>query len=552
VLKLNSYGNIEWQKAIGGSSEDFLSAVIQTTDGGYFLGGYSSSGISADKTEASEGSFDYWVVKLDNAGNIEWQNTIGGNLFDQLNSVIQTADSGYLIGGYSYSGISGDKTEANVNPDYSDYWVVKLDDSGNIEWQNTIGGNSDDQLWWIIESADSGYLLGGNSNSGISGDKTEASYGFDDYWVVKLNDLGNIQWQNTIGGNDFDDLYSGIQAADGGYLLGGSSYSTISGDKTEASNGNDYWVVRINSSGNIEWQNTIGGSQYDELHSVIQTSDGGYLIGGSSSSGISGDKTEINKGDEDYWVIKLDDSGSIEWQNTLGGSYYDILTSIIQAAEGGYLLGGFSNSGISGDKTEASEGYYDYWVIKLFAEESCKIPSSLLVTDITQSSTKLLWDAVPEALGYKLRYKVTGASDWTTTHSTENHKKLAALTSNTEYVWQVKSICGVNPIVSSEWSEKQFFTTSSLKQAFDENPLLDIYPNPFSSSTTISFSLLQDGNATITLYDLAGRKIETVLDENVEAGSHKVQLTRGQWSGGIYFLKMKLNESIVTTKIIIQ
>ncbi len=168
-----------------------------------------------------------------------------------------------------------------------------------------------------------------------------------------------IEWQNTIGGNDIDFLCSVIQTTDGGYLLGGYSWSDISGDKTETGYGWDYWVIKLDGLGNIQWQNTIGGNDFDYLSSVIQTTDGGYLLGGYSHSGITVDKTEAGQGSSDYWVVKLDGSGNILWQNTIGGNNYDELRSIIQTTDGGYLLGGYSNSDISGDKTEANQGSGD-------------------------------------------------------------------------------------------------------------------------------------------------------------------------------------------------
>ena len=174
-----------------------------------------------------------------------------------------------------------------------------------------------------------------------------------------------IQWQNTIGGGLVDVLYSMQQTNDGGYILVGNSSSNISGDKTENSQGGaDYWVVKLDSSGTIQWQNTIGGNERDILYSIQQTNDGGYILGGSSLSDISGDKTENSQGGLDYWVVKLDSSGTIQWQNTIGGNGGDRLFSIQQTGDGGYILGGFSNSPISGDKTEDSLGY-DYWVVKL-------------------------------------------------------------------------------------------------------------------------------------------------------------------------------------------
>nr|MBK9653886.1 hypothetical protein [Bacteroidota bacterium] len=215
-----------------------------------------------------------------------------------------TADGGYVLGGYSSSNISGDKTEDSKG--YNDYWVVKIDSLGAIVWQNSIGGNSGDYLYSIASSLDGGHVLGGWSGSNISGDKTENCNGSVDYWVVKIDSLGAIVWQNTIGGDESDELLSITPSPDGGYVLGGWSYSNISGDKTENSNGSyDYWVVKIDSIGAIVWQNTIGGSSDEYLYSITPTPDGGYVLGGLSRSNISGDKTENRNGGYDYWIVKM-------------------------------------------------------------------------------------------------------------------------------------------------------------------------------------------------------------------------------------------------------
>ncbi|MGB3077363.1 MAG: T9SS type A sorting domain-containing protein [Chitinophagales bacterium] len=360
---------IEWQNTIGGNYNDYLQTIQQTVDGGYIMGGFSYSDLSGDKTEALIGTDDFWVVKINSTGNIEWQNTIGGNSYDELYSVQQTSDDGYILGGRSYSGLSGDKTEASAGG--WDYWVVKLNSAGDIEWQNAIGGSGDDNLWSAEETADGGYILGGYSTSGISGDKTEASLGAADYWVVKLDNIGNIEWQNTIGGSNTDYLVAIHQIADGGYILGGYSISTISGDKTEATIGvYDFWVLKLNATGSILWQNTIGGNSTEYLRSIQQTSDGGYILGGSSYSGVGGDKTEANfDGGEfkDYWVVKLNSNGNVQWQNAIGAIGDDAVGAIGQTSDGGYIIGGYSTSGISGDKSEASLGNYDYWVLKLNA-----------------------------------------------------------------------------------------------------------------------------------------------------------------------------------------
>ncbi|MBK6640824.1 MAG: T9SS type A sorting domain-containing protein [Bacteroidetes bacterium] len=341
-----------------------LIAIEQIPDGGYILGGSSNSNASGNKTENSNGVDDYWIVKTDSLGNILWQNSIGGSGYDILFSLTQTTDGGFILGGTSDSNISGDKTE-NSNGG-KDFWIVKADSLGNIQWQNTIGGSGSDELRTIAETSDGGYILAGNSDSNISGDKTENSNGFTDFWIVKTDSLGVVQWQNTIGGSNPEIPYYISQTADGGYIVGGISNSNISGDKTEnCLGGEDYWIVKTDSLGNILWQNTNGGSDNDYLLSISTTADGGYILGGTSFSSISGDKTEYNIGANDCWIVKTDDLGVIQWQNTLGGSGWDEVYSVEQTSDTRYIIGGFSTSDISGDKTENGNGLADYWIVKI-------------------------------------------------------------------------------------------------------------------------------------------------------------------------------------------
>ncbi|MBK8413277.1 MAG: T9SS type A sorting domain-containing protein [Bacteroidetes bacterium] len=363
TLTISFAQEIEWQKTIGGIDSDLLNSIQQTADGGFILAGMSLSNISGDKTENNTGNWDFWIIKTDVDGNIQWQNTIGGNDYDQPNAIQQTTDGGYIVGGSSDSNISGEKTE-NSNG-LSDFWVLKLDNTGNIQWQQVIGGSGDDMLVSIQQTADGGYVLGGSSDSNISGDKTENSYGLSDYWIVKIDDTGNVQWQQTIGGGGYDVFRSVQLTVDGGFVIGGYSDSNISGNKTENSNGfHDFWIVKTDSSGIIQWQNTIGGSSVDQLFSAQQTFDGGYIMGGSSISNLSGDKTENSNGSFDYWMVKTDASGNIQWQNSIGGSDNDALYSLKQTTDGGFIMAGFSASGISGDKTENSFGAHDFWVVK--------------------------------------------------------------------------------------------------------------------------------------------------------------------------------------------
>lgn len=393
IIKLDASGNIVWQNTIGGNQVDAPSVVRQTNDGGYIVGGYTYSSENGDVSEIGLGGPDIWIVKLNVEGTIEWQNTIGGSNNDLLTSIEQTSDGGYIVGVSSRSNTSEDKNEVNIG--LYDYWILKLDGIGNIIWQNTIGGTGDDQLTSICQTNDSGYILGGFSDSGISGDKSEVSYGGSDYWVLKLNQFGNIEWQNTIGGDATDFLYSTSQTSDGGYILGGYSNSSISGDKTEANIGDlDYWIIKLNSTGIIEWQNTIGGTGQDAFTTLHQTQDDGYILGGFSSSSISGDKTESNYA-SDYWIVKTTEEGVLDWQTTIGGTGYDYLSALQETSDGGYILGGYSASDISGDKTETLTGTYDFWIVKLFG--NCT-PTTEICNSLDDNCDGLVDNGVSESI----------------------------------------------------------------------------------------------------------------------------------------------------------
>lgn len=383
--------NIQWDKTIGGKDDEYLSTVINTDDGGYLAGGYSMSGISGDKTEMQRGSFDYWIVKLDASGNIQWDKTLGGKDGDNLNAVLQTSDGGYLLGGHSASGISGEKSDTARG--YYDYWIVKTDESGNVQWDKTIGGASADYLSSMLQTEDGGFLLGGMSSSNKSGDKKSPTRGRDDYWLVKINALGSIEWDKTFGGNKDDYLTAIQKTIDGGYILGGYSDSKNSGDKSQKGRGyRDIWVIKLNADADIEWDKTIGGSKFDELASLAQTSDAGFILAGWSSSDISGEKSENTRGTQgwyDFWIVKLNRNGSISWDKTIGGDGMELGCNIIEYPKNNYRIAGSSKSNISGEKKEDSRGSYDYWLISMKYDE---LPDA---TDAVNSQQATFNAAIP-------------------------------------------------------------------------------------------------------------------------------------------------------------
>jgi hypothetical protein len=353
-----------WDKTIGGGVDDLANSIVATSDGGFVIAGYSFSGISGDKTEASQGIYDFWVVKLNSSGQKVWDKTLGGTFNDVANSIVATTDGGFVIAGYSYSGMTGDKTEPNKGG--NDFWVVKLNSLGQKVWDKTLGGIGNESANSIVATADGGFVVAGISDFGMSLDRTEASQGSSDYWIVKINSLGQKVWDKSIGGISADNANSIVATIDGGFVIAGESQSGISGDKTETVNGNnDYWMVKLNGLGQKIWEKTIGGGSNDIPYSIVASSDGGFVVAGHSYSGISFDKTEANKGVFDYWIVKLNSIGQKVWDKTIGGNNAEIATSIVATSDGGFVMAGRSISDISGDKTQANIGDNDYWIVKL-------------------------------------------------------------------------------------------------------------------------------------------------------------------------------------------
>ena len=357
-----------WDHRFGGSGDDELRFIQETADGGFILGGYSHSGIGGDKTQPLQGIDDYWIVKTDSYGNKQWDRDFGGTDEDFLFSVQQTTDHGFILGGYSSSGISGDKTQASWGG--TDYWIIKIDSLGNKQWDKSFGGTGYEYLYSLQQTDDGGFILGGYSNSGISGDKTQAcsaGSGDVDYWIVKIDVLGNKQWDKDFGGSDFDHLCTVQQTSDHGFILGGSTSSGIGGDKTQpAWGGRDYWIIKTDSLGNKQWDKDFGGTGADALVSMSLASDGGFLLGGHSGSQVSGNKTQPTIGNTDYWIVRTDSLGTKLWDKDFGG--YDIEDaegSIFQMQDGGYLIGGDSFSGMGGDKSESNLGISQSWIIKM-------------------------------------------------------------------------------------------------------------------------------------------------------------------------------------------
>jgi len=318
VLKLGEDGTIQWQKTFGGSKWDEARAIRQTADGGFVVTGRTASFGAGDR--------DIWVLKLDGDGTIQWQKTYGGREWDEAKSIQQTSDGGYVVAGGTESFGAGDR----------DIWILKLDGDGTIQWQKTFGGTEWDAAWGkpIQQTSDGGYVVCGQTASFGAGET--------DSWVLKLDENGTIQWQKTYGGRKGDEAWAIRQTSDGGYVVAGETESFGVGES-------DVWVLKLDGNGTVQWQKTYGGREWDEAESIQQTSDGGYVV--------AGDTWSFGAGDEDFWVLKLKEDGTIQWQKTFGGREGDEGESIRQTADGGFVVAGETESFGMGD--------WDVWVLKL-------------------------------------------------------------------------------------------------------------------------------------------------------------------------------------------
>lgn len=364
VVKINTNGTKQWDKTFGGAGNDVMTGIVAASDGGFLLGGYSNSNASREKSENSYGSFDYWVVKIDANGQKQWDKTLGGGEDDIMAGVVSASDGGFVLGGSSSSTISGTKSENKRG--ISDYWAVKITANGQQQWDKTFGGINTQSMTALSTASDGGFLLGGWSTSNASGDKSENSHGGWDYWMVKIGGNGQKQWDKTLGGGEDDILETIALTSDNGFLLGGTSPSNASGDKSEQSRGaSDYWIIKINANGQKQWDKTLGGTGAEEMSSIITIADGGFLITGSSSSNLSGDKSENSRGNRDYWIIRTNANGQKQWDKVFGGLGDDNRVKTLSTSDGMFLLGGYSDSNSSGEKSENSRGGRDFWVIKV-------------------------------------------------------------------------------------------------------------------------------------------------------------------------------------------
>lgn len=402
---------IEWQKCFGGSNNDVATCVKQTKDGGFIVIGHTKSNdgsiygdLHVAYDQYGELTADVFVLRLDKNGDIKWKQCFGGTENDGDNQadfayqdyyysygyIQETSDGGFIFSSVTRSNdadVSGHHGAQN-SQNLDDIWVVKLNDSGLLQWQKCLGGSFGESPKCIIQTADGGFMVAGCtwSNDGdVSGNHSSMSAP-DDAWLVKLSASGLIEWQHCYGGEGSEGASSVQQTSDGGYIFSGVTFGSVEGDVSGWHEGygwsgdyitSDAWVVKISSNGILEWQRCLGGSLDERAFSVKQTLDGNYVVTGFTESsdgdvsGIQGNNT-INSDVSDMWVVKLSNSGSILWEKSYGGADIEVAYDIALTFDGGYIVTGYTQTANNGDVQGWHEGYLffsapssDCWLVKL-------------------------------------------------------------------------------------------------------------------------------------------------------------------------------------------
>ncbi|MBZ0244164.1 MAG: T9SS type A sorting domain-containing protein, partial [Bacteroidales bacterium] len=361
LVRSDANGQMLWEKTYGGSENDNSWSILPTPDDGFLLFGDT---FSADgDVGLNKGGCDLWVVKTDSLGNLEWEQSYGGSMNDYANDAIIAHDGGYILIGRTYSS-DGD---VSFNHGFTDVWVVKISAEGNLEWEHSYGGTELDSGSCISQTSDGGYIIGGTTLS-RDGDVL-CTKGISAALVIKIDAFGEIQWVQCYGGSYFEGADDIIQTGDGGYIfLGGttsndgdvSGFHGIPGD----ANTMDKWVVKLDANGQIEWQRCIGGSRFDKSRIIRQMSDGGYLVGGSSSS-RDGD-VSCSQSDPSYNVIlyKLSSTGEIEWTKCLGSQVNNYLRDLYIYSDYHFLVAASARyNGI--DVNCDHKGQTDFWIVDI-------------------------------------------------------------------------------------------------------------------------------------------------------------------------------------------
>jgi hypothetical protein len=515
---------IQWQHCFGGSNIDAACDII-AIDNGYIIAG--GTGSNDGDVSFSYGLGDGWLIKTDSAGNLIWEKTYGGSDSEGFSRIIPTSDNNFYLLGISWSS-DGDISN-DPYPDSPDYWIVKIDSSGNILWNKILGGNYGENLWNGAATADGGVVAIGETSSN-DGD-VSIFYGGNDTWLVKLTSEGELEWDYSIGTDFFDIGQAIIQTSDGGFLAASSSILLEGGSGNITCIPHTYgWVegvvFKLDSNLNVEWQHCYGGSDHDGIFGIIEIDDGYVITGGTASN--DGDVYGFH-GENDIWIVKIDFNGNIIWQKCLGGSRSEGASVSIKNNDGNLIIVGSTRSN-NGDVTgnhSLSEFDHDVWLVKLNSE------GELL-------SQQCFGGAGSEIIEFGVVKK------------SDNNFVIAGYT---DYGPSFDVGCtphGGNYVDKDYWVfEIDSLDTTGVVKNHYENEVMKVFPNP--AEDFVEFQV--PGSILLTAGQI-GSEIRVLSVMGEEVAKILVKTERVVWDcryakEGIYFYSLKVDERWINGKIIV-
>ncbi|MFX1536782.1 MAG: hypothetical protein ACFFDI_21400 [Promethearchaeota archaeon] len=312
LVKTDANGVAQWNQSYGGPGRELASTAIQTRDGGFALAGNTGS--------YGAGEYDFWLVKTDANGVAQWNQSYGGPGRELASTAIQTRDGGFALAGNT------NDTSRYWWYKTLDFWLVKTDTNGTMLWNQTYGNSKTEECYSIIQTADGGFALTGYTESyGARG---------QDYWLVKTDANGVAQWNQTYGGTGEEVASTVIQTADGGFALAGITESYGAGE-------HDFWLVKTDANGRVQWNQTYGNTGDDWCTDTIQTADGGFVLVGSMQQ-------LLPYGGGNTWLVKTDAHGITQWTQSFRSPYWDRIYVVVQTHDGGFALAGETTQGQGG------------------------------------------------------------------------------------------------------------------------------------------------------------------------------------------------------------